>query len=124
MDDRQSDTLSDSAIDREIEAMLALEPSPAFLARVRTTIADASAVSRFPRLLPAAGGLAIAMALVIVVSFLISRDETPHQADAVVPTPSVAARSSNRPVPPPMPLMATCIPTHWQASRLRRKLSC
>ena len=53
MDDRQSETLNDAAIDREIDAMLTVEPSPEFLARVRMQIADQHvAPRRFRPLVP------------------------------------------------------------------------
>ena len=40
MDHRQDDPLTDSSLDREIQSALAVDPSPEFLARVRTRVAS------------------------------------------------------------------------------------
>ena len=46
MDDRRSaDALIDAALDRELEAALAVDPSPEFTARVRTRVRSELAAS-------------------------------------------------------------------------------
>jgi hypothetical protein len=42
MDGRRIDAVTDESLDREIASLLAVEPSPEFLARVRTRVADAT----------------------------------------------------------------------------------
>jgi hypothetical protein len=42
---RHTDAVTDSALERDLEAMLAVEPSPEFLARVRTRVAAEPATS-------------------------------------------------------------------------------
>jgi len=67
MDDhRPTDALTDSAIEREIETMLAVEPSPDFLARVRARVADEPAPGtwRFEWQFAAAAAAIIATAAV------------------------------------------------------------
>jgi hypothetical protein len=75
--------LSDSQLDREIEAAVGIEPSPEFLARVRTRIAAEPALvvesgfSRIRRLSfqPLAGVAVVAVLLAIVIPQLL-REET------------------------------------------------
>jgi len=43
---RPGDEITDSALDRELQAMLGVEPSPEFVARTRTRIADEAANAR------------------------------------------------------------------------------
>ena len=40
MDGHRHDAVTDASLDREIESLLAVEPSPEFLARVRTRVAQ------------------------------------------------------------------------------------
>src|SRR5689334_19241396 len=46
MDAQRPDEMSDAALDRDLEALLAADPSPAFVARVRTQIAAEATTSR------------------------------------------------------------------------------
>jgi len=46
MDAQQRDEMSDASIDRDLQALLATDPSPAFVARVRTQITTEAATSR------------------------------------------------------------------------------
>jgi hypothetical protein len=85
--------VSDASLDREIEALLAVEPSPEFVARVRTRVAQESEPGRWRAswVLAAAG----AVAAVIV---------------AIIAWPSPEATPSNRtPVEPPR--IAEAVPT-------------
>jgi len=66
----EPDTLTESAFDRELKEALDIDPSPEFLARVRTRLASEPEPSawRFPWLIPAAGLGAIVVAAVVVTS--------------------------------------------------------
>lgn len=55
MDGARPDALSDAQLDRELEAALGVEPSPEFLARVRTRIAAEPEPSRWRMAVVAAG---------------------------------------------------------------------
>ena len=81
MDDRQLDALIDSAIDREIQGTLGVEPSPVFLARLRTKIADEPLPIAGSRAFISLTGLAAVVALVVGFSFW-------HQYDPSVPSSS------------------------------------
>ena len=79
---RSSISMSDTSLDREIEAILSVEPSPEFVSRVRTRIADAP--------LPgwtmgwtslAAGSVVVA----VVVAVVISRPHEVVQPEALAP---------------------------------------
>jgi hypothetical protein len=69
MDDRQPDALTDAAIDREIRAALSVDPSPEFLARVRTRIASEPVESGFRWSWVPAGTVAALLMVAVVVSF-------------------------------------------------------
>jgi hypothetical protein len=82
------DGLNDPSLDREIESLLAVEPSPEFVARVRARVANE----------PAPGGwraswlLAIAGAVAVVIAAVIAwpSGELATSADPQVLSPSVA----------------------------------
>ena len=65
MDHRPDDPLTDSSLDREIEAALAVDPSPEFLARVRTRVAAEPAKSAW-RLFPARWAFEPLLALAVL----------------------------------------------------------
>ena len=90
MDADRSDALTDTAIDRELQDLLAIEPSPAFIARVRAQIADEprSAWFTWPRAAVMASGIAIVMAVAVV--FMPSGGEPPAIAVAPATPPSAA----------------------------------
>jgi hypothetical protein len=75
------------ALDRELAAALAVDPSPEFVARVRARIASEPAPSswRMPRLVLAAGTLAVAVGL----SVLVAPRPAPPIETPVVETPVV-----------------------------------
>jgi hypothetical protein len=109
MDHRGLDALIDSTIDREIRGVLAVEPSPEFVARVRTSVAAASASSRFPSLLPAMGALAAALVLVIVTIVVVSfsSPDVPERVRSSVPsTPPAGAPADNAVVREPERVLA------------------
>ena len=73
--ERSRRAMTDTAIDREIQAALAVDPSPQFVARVRTRIASepARATSWLSWKLVASG----AMAALIVIAFVLTRPGEP-----------------------------------------------
>ena len=102
---RSGEPLSDSALDRELESALGIEPSAEFLARVRTRIAAepepspwrlASVVSGFSRTrrwsVEPLGGLAIAGIVLAVIIPRWMRDE-----HVVTPAPLAIAQDVRRP---------------------------
>ena len=66
MDAQRLDEMSDAALDRDLQALLAADPSPAFVARVRTQIA-ADAATAHPWLASWSGVLAIAATVAVVI---------------------------------------------------------
>ena len=83
--------LSDSQLDRELESALGVEPSPEFLARVRTRVAGEPAVSLWRQALWGRGVQpSLAMALVgvllaVIVPRLMRNDERPIERVAARP---------------------------------------
>jgi hypothetical protein len=77
---KESDLLSDSAIDREIREALAVNPSPEFLARVRTRIANEPLRVRFPyvRLV---GAVALSAFVTLAVGLSTSRRDNPTPSE-------------------------------------------
>src|SRR5207253_10446473 len=72
------------ALDRELARALAVDPSPEFLARVRARVADEPAPSpwRMPRLLLAAGAVAV---LILAVAVVTPRSREAEAVQAVRP---------------------------------------
>ena len=66
MDTRPTDPLTDSSLEHEIEGVLAVDPSPEFLARVRGRIASEPAPHAWgsPWRLAGAGGIIVAVAVI------------------------------------------------------------
>jgi hypothetical protein len=92
MDDhRSADALTESAIDREIEAALAIDPSPEFLARVRTRLSSEPAPSgwRLPWVFAAAGAIVIAVILAMP-----GTNRSPRQNDVANTQNSGTARAT------------------------------
>ena len=80
MDDHRSEPLTDEALAREIEAALAVDPSPEFLARIRSRVEGAPATAVWPsRWEFALAGLAVA----IVVSVWIVNVPTARSVDPI-----------------------------------------
>jgi hypothetical protein len=103
---KESDLLSEAAIDREIQKALAVDPSPEFLARVRTRIAKAPPLRRFPSIWMAAFALGV---VVLVVSLGRPKEvafETPNvgagpmKSDVVLSPPVEPATGAAQTVPP------------------------
>lgn len=68
MDERRADSLTDSALDREVQAALTVDPSPEFLARVRMRVASEPAPAAWTLSWAVlAGGAAVATLVVAVV---------------------------------------------------------
>jgi hypothetical protein len=91
MDGRQPRTLSDEELDHELAAAIDVAPSPEFLARVRTRIAE-EPMPQGRRLMPwptwASAAAVAAIAIPIVVTSLMDRAErpiAPQQPAAAVP---------------------------------------
>ena len=103
--DRRNPEMTDAALDRELQSLLDVDPSPAFVARVRARIADEPPRSAWWPPAFVLGGLAAAAALVIVVA--VSRSVprgTPSDvpplasralASAPIEMPDVVARRSS-----------------------------
>jgi len=71
MDTRRSaDSLTDAALDRELQRALAVDPSPEFVARVRTRIASEPAPRawQFPWVMSFAGGAVVAAVIVMAIA--------------------------------------------------------
>ena len=86
MDDhRSADALTESAIDREIEIALAVDPSPEFVARVRARVASGPAPSRWglPSMFAAAGVVAM-IVLIAVAVFRSDQQRNPASVTASV----------------------------------------
>jgi hypothetical protein len=105
--ERSGQAMTDTAIDREIQAALSVEPSPEFLARVRTRIATepASAASWLSWKLVATG----AVAALVVMAFVVSRPEgkppplaqAPGAEDLRLAPPATIEQPGRTPVPFP-----------------------
>jgi hypothetical protein len=82
----EPEALIESAFDRELKEALDIDPSPEFLARVRTQLASEPEPSawRFSWLVPAAGVVAIVVAAVVVTSRLNERPIS-NSADVTLP---------------------------------------
>jgi hypothetical protein len=110
MDAERRDQMTDAALDRELRAIVGVDPSPDFVARVRTRIAEqpVSARSWFGAWRLDAVAVAVAVAAVLLVAVAIthkpSRGEPVRQhADARpdVPAPASATNSARTPGAPP-----------------------
>jgi hypothetical protein len=96
---------SDDELEREIDALFAAEPSPQFLATVRSRMAEAPQRSRFPWVMPAfAGGAVLALLLVASRVWI----EAPR---ALLPAERIDAALTARPsAPPPLEWGTPAIP--------------
>ena len=99
MDADRRDEMTDGSLDRELQTLLGVEPSPEFVARVRTRIADAPspAISWFGAWRIAAS--IVAVAAVAIVAFVFSRDggKRVPSASSVLDSRTVALFSSPTP---------------------------
>jgi hypothetical protein len=105
MDGDQREEMNQASVDRELRALLAVDPSPAFVARMRERIADEPLRASWwsPRSMVVATVSAAAAAAVVIGFVLIdTRPEAPRSAEAValpaeavaLPADAVASRGS------------------------------
>ena len=97
--ERTNPAISDETLQREIEEALAVDPSPEFLARVRTRIASEPTPSgwRLSWRFFGAWGLATAVVLLLVVTRL-ERQPVPALPRPIVATPMAGSVSTGAPV--------------------------
>jgi hypothetical protein len=91
--DGRKDTLTDAALDREIESLLAVDPSPEFVACIRARVADQPVASGWRWQLPMAAAVAVTAIVVAIVMW------RPTATGPSVVAP-VQEASVTRPVPP------------------------
>jgi hypothetical protein len=90
MDGRRHEELSDELLEREIEAVLDVEPSPEFLARVRTRVARERVDESWAwRSGLRWAGAALAIAALAVVAVWSLRDPVPPPSEVHISTPTV-----------------------------------
>jgi len=114
--ERPGDALSESAVDRELQAMLGVEPSPDFLARVRTRIASEPEATAWWLSWTFAVGVALAAVVVLAVVMARPREAVRQQpverreasTDIARPTPS-AAVTGQEPYVAPGPYAASAL---------------
>jgi TonB family protein len=84
--ERSDDPLTESALEREIEGALAVDPSPEFVARVRAGVAAAPPPAgwRVRWVLSAAATIVV----MLIVTFVASRSRPPQTPASVQPSPS------------------------------------
>jgi len=99
MGDRSDEALTESAVDREIERALAVDPSPEFLARVRARVASEPAPAGWRFRWVFAGGAVMALVIAIVV-VLSGPDQTtsPMSTSPAAATGQGSADTSVRPL--------------------------
>jgi len=106
--DGRKDTLNDTALEQEIEALLSVQPSPDFVARVRSRVAEEPESTGWGWRWPVAA-VATAVAVAAIGVALWPSAETTTPSTSATP-PRVAARTDDRrPVitpPPDVPIVA------------------
>jgi hypothetical protein len=94
MDAERPDEITDAALDRELQAMLGVDPSPEFVARARTRIADELSPSRPSVSAWTLAASFVSVAAIVVVAVVVSRDtggsapSQPPALDSTSATPS------------------------------------
>jgi hypothetical protein len=91
MDAERRDEITDAALDRELQAMLGVDPSPEFVVRVRTRIADEPSPSRPWVSAWTLVASVVAVAAIVVVAVAVSRDT---RSGAPSETPVLGSRSA------------------------------
>lgn len=108
MDADQRPMTPDAAIDRELQALLAVDPSPGFTARVRARIADdpATRAAWFPRALVVAATAAVVIVAIVVARQLSEGPASERSAKAIAlhESRSIALLDA-RPLPPVLPVL-------------------
>ena len=89
MDER----VKDAALDREIESLLAVEPSPEFVARVRARVADETPYRSWGGWHLSVAVASLAIGLIVASAMWLSNDEAS-------PTSEVARTTVVKPIPP------------------------
>ena len=92
MDHRPDQPLNDPALVRDLESLLAVDPSPEFVARVRTRIANEPEPARWRLAWVAVPAMGMCIVLITTVMVMWSRPDPPTPVQAVTP----------RSVPPPI----------------------
>jgi hypothetical protein len=119
--DQRPDPLNDSALEREIESLLAIEPSPEFVARVRTHVANEPETPRWRLawvVAPAMGACIVVFAAVMVMS---SRPEPAAPVQAVTPSTVPRAVVERKPtVEPPRRVAHAAVPARRPPSGMPR----
>jgi hypothetical protein len=97
MDAQRLDEMSDAALDRDLQALLAADPSPAFVARVRMQIAAEATTSR-PWFSAWSAGLAVAATIAVVIVTLAgyrgSRGQAVGERPAALSTRPIASSNA------------------------------
>jgi hypothetical protein len=114
------DSMNDAALDRDLERLLAVEPSPAFVAHVRTRIANEPLPSsRSFGWLFAGGATAVAAASVAIAMFVAAPPRQVTPVRARLDSRSIASASVAVPVLRPDPVgvdpRVRPVPTHASA---------
>jgi hypothetical protein len=92
MDEERSGAMIDDDLDRELQAMLGVDPSPALVARVRTRIADEPQRSTLPySMFALAGAVAAAIAIVAFINVRDRRAIVSPTASAPLHARAIAA---------------------------------
>ena len=107
--DRSGDQVTEPAVDRELQALLAVEPSPEFVARVRARIAEEPQPSAWWQSWRFA--TAVAVAAVVVLAIVMTRPR-----EAVRPQPDERREASAGVARPTLPPAVTAQERHAQPS--------
>jgi hypothetical protein len=102
MDHTDEAPLTDEALDRQLEAVFAVEPSPEFIARIRSRLATEPMRPRWPigwsPVAWSAGGLSLAAAALLVAFLWAPSDDVTQSAvDHAIGTPAVVDVDTVRP---------------------------
>lgn len=118
--DGRKDPLNDAALEQEIEALLSVEPSPGFVARVRSRVADEATSSGWGWRWPiAAVSTAIAVTVIGVAVWRPMETTTPSaRAPAIGPAIGSSAADVPGPVVTPPREAPVVVPAHHDVRRV------
>lgn len=111
---RHVDAMNDPSLDREIESLLATEPSTEFLARVRARVAEEPTPNRWRASWTFAAATAVAAAIVALTVWPSSEPAPSSSAPVGVPR---IAKSVETITPPPSSAAPTRLRTHRTTTR-------